>query len=58
VSKHLQLLHRHGFVARRKEGVTTFYRIADPTVFRLCDLVCGGLRTEVAARSRVVRRLR
>ena len=58
VSKHLQLLHRHGFVARRKEGVTTWYRIADPSVFELCDLVCGGLRNEVAARRRAVERLR
>lgn len=44
VSKHLQLLHRHGFVERKKEGINTFYRIADPNVFELCDLVCGGLQ--------------
>ena len=43
VSKHLQLLHQQGLVARRKEGTATLYRIADPVVFKLCDLVCGSL---------------
>ncbi|HJS48213.1 MAG TPA: metalloregulator ArsR/SmtB family transcription factor [Gemmatimonadales bacterium] len=57
VSKHLQLLRRHGFVARRKEGVTTWYRIADPSVFELCDLVCGGIRAEARTRRRLVERL-
>ena len=44
VSKHLQTLHRQGFVERRKEGTSTIYRVADPAVFQLCDLVCGGIQ--------------
>lgn len=44
VSKHLQTLHRHGFVERRKEGTSTIYQIGDPAVFQLCDLVCGGIQ--------------
>ena len=43
VSKHLGLLHRAGIVAREKEGVQVHYRIADRTVFALCEDVCGGL---------------
>jgi DNA-binding transcriptional ArsR family regulator len=43
VSKHLQLLSRDGLVARRKEGLKVFYRVADPRVFQLCDVVCGSL---------------
>lgn len=43
VSKHLQVLLRHGFVERRKEGLHVLYRVADPKVFQLCDLVCGAL---------------
>jgi len=43
VSKHLQLLHQQGLVARRKVGTAILYRIADPVVFQLCDLVCGSL---------------
>jgi ArsR family transcriptional regulator len=53
LSKHLQLLLRLGFVERRKEGVSTFYTLADPDVFRLCDIMCGRLEKEIRARRRV-----
>jgi len=43
VSKHLQLLLRAGVVQRRKDGLHGYYSIADPTVFELCDVVCGSL---------------
>ncbi len=43
VSKHLQLLLRAGVVQRRKDGLHSYYSIADPTVFELCDVVCGSL---------------
>ncbi|HET9066607.1 MAG TPA: metalloregulator ArsR/SmtB family transcription factor [Gemmatimonadales bacterium] len=56
VSKHLTLLHRLGFVARRKEGTRVFYRVDDPDVFELCDLVCGGARKRVRRESRALRR--
>ena len=56
VSKHLQLLHRLGFVQRQKEGTATRYAIADRDVFRLCDLVCGGARAQVRERERLLRR--
>lgn len=54
VSKHLQLLHASGFVARRKDGLHVYYSLADEDVFRLCDLMCGRLEAEVAARRRVL----
>lgn len=44
VSKHLGLLSREGLVARRKEGLFVFYRIADPMLSDICSAVCGGLR--------------
>ncbi len=53
LSKHLQLLLRLGFVERRKEGVSTYYTLADPDVFRLCDIMCGRLEKEIRARRRV-----
>ncbi len=31
-------------VDRRKAGVSAFYRIADPTIFQLCELMCGSLQ--------------
>ncbi len=49
-SKHLQLLKAHGFVDRRKEGLFVYYRIADPEVFRLCDLMCDHLERHSQAR--------
>lgn len=42
-SKHLALLLEQGLVARRRDGLFTRYRIADPTLERLCHLVCGSL---------------
>ena len=40
VSKHLQVLHQHGFVRRRKSGLFVYYTIADRQVVRLCDAMC------------------
>ena len=54
VSKHLQLLHTHGFVSRRKEGLYTWYSLADRDVFKLCDIVCGRLERDSAARRRLL----
>lgn len=42
-SKHLALLLDQGLVARRRDGLFIRYRIADPTLERLCHLVCGSL---------------
>lgn len=50
VSKHLGMLHRHGLVGRRKDGLHVYYGIADPHVFRLCDIVCAGLEEELESR--------
>jgi DNA-binding transcriptional ArsR family regulator len=56
VSKHLQLLHSHGFVSRRKDGLFVYYSIADKSVFRLCDIMCGRLETELKARGKALAR--
>jgi DNA-binding transcriptional ArsR family regulator len=54
VSKHLQLLLASGFVSRRKEGLFAYYSVADRDVFKLCDIMCGRLVSETAARQKVV----
>ncbi len=51
LSKHLQLLHGLGFVERRKEGLYVHYRLADDSVFHLCDIMCGRLVEEARVRS-------
>jgi DNA-binding transcriptional ArsR family regulator len=50
VSKHLGLLHGAGIVAREKDGTLVRYRIADPSVFQLCDEVCGGIHRHLSER--------
>lgn len=54
VSKHLQILHSHGFVGRRKEGLYSLYCLADDDVFTLCDLMCGRLASEHAAEAKLL----
>ncbi len=44
VSQQLALLADGGLIARRKEGCKTLYRLADPSIERLSDLVCRGLQ--------------
>ena len=43
ISKHLSALLNAGIVTRRKAGLTANYRVSDPTIFDLCDLVCSRL---------------
>ncbi|HSD10562.1 MAG TPA: metalloregulator ArsR/SmtB family transcription factor [Candidatus Binatia bacterium] len=52
-SKHLHQLEREGIVAKRRSGTTILYRIADPTLAALCDLVCSALRQRLAALAQV-----
>jgi DNA-binding transcriptional ArsR family regulator len=56
VSKHLGLLQQAGILGRRKQGNFAYYRIADETVYSLCEAVCGGLRDRVEALRGVVDR--
>ena len=48
VSRHLQSLAAAGVLARRKEGLQVFYSIADPSIYRLCDLTCGSIERQLA----------
>jgi DNA-binding transcriptional ArsR family regulator len=48
VSKHVGVLAQAGIVGRAKDGTRVRCFIADESVFALCELVCGGLREQVA----------
>ena len=48
VSKHIGVLAQAGIVGREKDGNRVRCFIADESIFELCELVCGGLRQQVA----------
>jgi DNA-binding transcriptional ArsR family regulator len=48
VSQHLNRPAVGGIVARRREGTSILYSIADETIETLCDLVCSSLDEERA----------
>lgn len=43
ISKHLTLLTQYNLVKRESRGTNVYYRIADPSVYELCELVCGQI---------------
>ncbi|RLE25584.1 MAG: transcriptional regulator [Actinobacteria bacterium] len=52
VSKHLRVLYDAGIVARRPDGTSAYYSIADPSLMPVCAIVCDRLRDQVAADAR------
>jgi ArsR family transcriptional regulator len=47
----LQTLARAHVLSRRKDGLQVFYAIADPSIVKLCELVCGSLEKTLAKRA-------
>ena len=47
ISKHLGVLLAAGMVSRTKRGTSAVYSISDPSVFELCEQVCGGVRRQL-----------
>jgi DNA-binding transcriptional ArsR family regulator len=56
ISRHLALLTQHGLLTRESRGTSVYYAIADPAVYKLCNLVCDHLvkRFERAAQGRAL----
>ncbi len=48
VSRHLRILADAGIVSRRTEGTAAYYRASDPSLERLCDMVCGRIKEQIA----------
>lgn len=55
VSKHLALLAQSGLIARSVRGTSTYYRIVDPRIFQLCDIVCGQIGQRLSGQSDLYR---
>lgn len=49
VSKHLGVLRAQGLVGRQKQGNRTVYSIADPSLERICSVVCAALGRDARA---------
>jgi DNA-binding transcriptional ArsR family regulator len=52
VSRHLAMLTQRGLVARESRGTSVYYRIADESVYALCDLVCGNIARQLERSAR------
>ncbi len=50
ISRHLNALFEGGLVARRREGNTVCYSIADPMIFKVCELMCASAREQIRMR--------
>jgi DNA-binding transcriptional ArsR family regulator len=49
VSRHLALLHQAGAVARRRDGSSVHYRVADPELVSICRTVCVRIAAHIDA---------
>jgi DNA-binding transcriptional ArsR family regulator len=47
VSKHLKVMMQAGILARRAEGTSAYYRVADDLSFQLCSLVCDRIASRI-----------
>ena len=47
ISRHLNLMHRSGVLARRKEGNQVHYRAADPAMVEICRSVCNRIAAQL-----------
>lgn len=57
VSKHLKLLADTKLVTRRKTGAFVLYRLDDPILEKICELVCDSLRRELEAEMKATKLL-
>ncbi|MEX1017821.1 MAG: metalloregulator ArsR/SmtB family transcription factor [Phycisphaeraceae bacterium] len=51
VSKHLAVLRQAGLVTSRRDGTQMLYRVADASVYQMCQVVCDGVRKRLREHS-------
>jgi DNA-binding transcriptional ArsR family regulator len=54
-SKHLSMLAEDGVLAKRREGLHIYYRIADDSVKTICESVYRSLGKKLTERSKMFR---
>ena len=58
VSQHLAALRSRGIVAATRRGGEVIYRITNPKIERICDLMREVLAEQAASRTELIRALR
>jgi len=53
VSQHLTVLRAHGVVRARREGLSVYYRVANPKIIRACNLMREVLTEQLHERARL-----
>jgi ArsR family transcriptional regulator len=54
LSRHLKALKEAGILDGRKEGVSVYYKVSDPRIFRLLDLSTGIIKREIENRAKIL----
>jgi DNA-binding transcriptional ArsR family regulator len=54
ISKHLALLHAASLLSRRKDGTRTVYAISDPTLRKICTIVCAEVERSAKSEAEAV----
>lgn len=49
MSQHLNTLYQAGIVAKRRDGVQIFYRIADQRIVAICEAVCHDIAVKASS---------
>jgi DNA-binding transcriptional ArsR family regulator len=47
ISRHLNMMHRSGVLARRKQGKEVYYRAADAAMVQICRDVCSRIAAQM-----------
>ncbi|MBI5304562.1 MAG: winged helix-turn-helix transcriptional regulator [Chloroflexi bacterium] len=54
VSQHLSVLRAHGILATERQGREIIYRIANPKIVSVCDLMREVLREQAEERTEII----
>ena len=57
LSKHLKVLTQAGLLTREPIGVSVYYKIADPVIFHLFDLVSDQVKTRIIKQAQYFEKL-
>lgn len=55
VSKHLKVMLQVGILSRRSEGTSAYYKVEDPLIYDLCNLVCNRIAARIEQQARQFR---